>query len=159
MAGKRIDHIAFRVADLEAAVRFYTETLGFAVTDRFFLTFEDGSRARCAALKGAGEVSVFVSEGIGEQGVVAQWVREHGNALHHIAYTVDDIRAEVAALKARGVRFTTDEVLESEDLLQIFTQPIPETGVVHELIERRGDKSFSAENVRRLMESTRGLPR
>ncbi len=159
MGNKRIDHIAFRVADLDKAVRFYTDVMGFHVTDRFSIDFEDHTTARCAALKGPDEngVSIFVSEGIGEGGVVQEWVKQHGNSLHHIAYSVDDIRSEVAEMRANGVDFTTDDVLESEELLQIFSQPVPETGVIHEIIQRKGNKSFSAENVKRLMASTQSL--
>lgn len=159
MAGKHIDHIAFRVADLEKAVRFYTEGIGFEVTDRFMIDFEDKTQARCAALRakdGKG-ISIFLSEGIGDGGVVEEWVKVHGNALHHIAYAVEDIRAEVAAMKDQGIRFTTDDVLDSEELSQIFTQPAPDTGVIHEIIQRKGRKSFSTANIKRLMASTRDL--
>jgi methylmalonyl-CoA/ethylmalonyl-CoA epimerase len=156
---KRIDHIAFRVSNLEAAIRFYRSVMDFRVTDRFFIDFEDGTRARCAALKaGDGKgISIFLSEGVGKGGVVKEWVREHGNALHHIAYSVSDIKKEVARMKAKGIRFTTKDVLESEALLQIFTHPAPQTGVIHEIIQRKGNKSFSVENVRRLMASTKNI--
>jgi 4-hydroxyphenylpyruvate dioxygenase-like putative hemolysin len=159
MAGKHIDHIAFRVADLEKAVKFYTEVMEFEVTDRFFIDFEDNTQARCAALKakdGQG-VSVFISEGVGEGGVVKEWVKQHGNALHHIAYAVDDIKKEVADMKKKGIQFTTEEVLDSEELTQIFSKPAPETGIIHEIIQRKGSKSFSVNNVKRLMASTRDL--
>jgi 4-hydroxyphenylpyruvate dioxygenase-like putative hemolysin len=89
--------------------------------------------------------------------VVKEWVKQHGNALHHIAYSVENIHKEVAEMKARGVEFTTPEVLESEELLQIFTKPAPETGIIHEIIQRKGNKSFSATNVKRLMASTKDL--
>jgi 4-hydroxyphenylpyruvate dioxygenase-like putative hemolysin len=159
MAGKHIDHIAFRVADLEKAVKFYTEVMEFEVTDRFFIDFEDNTKARCAALKakdGQG-ISVFLSEGVGEGGVVKEWVKQHGNALHHIAYAVDDIKKEVADMKKKGIQFTTEEVLDSEELTQIFTKPAPETGIIHEIIQRKGSKSFSVNNVKRLMASTKDL--
>jgi len=161
MAGKHIDHIAFRVADLEKAVKFYTEVMEFEVTDRFFIDFEDNTQARCAALKakdGQG-ISVFLSEGVGEGGVVKAWVKQHGNALHHIAYAVDDIKKEVADMKKKGIQFTTEEVLDSEELTQIFTKPAPETGIIHEIIHRKGTKSFSVNNVKRLMASTKDLNR
>jgi len=159
MAGKHIDHIAFRVTDLEKAVKFYTEVMDFEVTDRFFIDFDDNTQARCAALKakdGQG-ISVFISEGVGEGGVVKEWVKQHGNALHHIAYAVDDIKKEVADMKRKGIQFTTEEVLDSEELTQIFTKPAPETGIIHEIIQRKGSKSFSVNNVKRLMASTKDL--
>jgi len=158
-AAKHIDHIAFRVADLEKAIKFYTEVMDFKITDRFFIDFDDKTKARCAALqaKDGKGISIFLSEGEGEGGVVKEWVRQHGNTLHHIAYAVDDIKAEVAEMKRKGIPFTTDEILESEELLQIFTKPAPETGVIHEVIQRKGTKSFSTTNIKRLMASTKGL--
>jgi methylmalonyl-CoA/ethylmalonyl-CoA epimerase len=159
MSAKHIDHIAFRVANLDKAVGFYTEVMEFEVTDRFFIDFDDGTQARCAALKakdGRG-ISVFLSEGVGKGGVVKEWVRQHGNALHHIAYAVDDIKKEVAEMKSKGVQFTTQDVLDSEELTQIFTKPAPDTGIIHEIIQRKGSKSFSVNNVKRLMASTRDL--
>ena len=159
MGAKHIDHIAFRVADLEKAVTFYTEVMDFEVTDRFFIDFEDNTKARCAALRakdGQG-IAVFLSEGVGEGGVVKEWVKQHGNALHHIAYAVEDIRSEVADMKKKGIQFTTEDVLDSEELAQIFTKPAPETGIIHEIIQRKGSKSFSVANVKRLMASTKDL--
>src|SRR5689334_18188004 len=92
MGAKHIDHIAFRVKDLEKAVKFYTEVMDFKVTDRFFIDFDDNTKARCAALQASdgNGISIFLSEGEGDGGVVKEWVKQHGNALHHIAYAVDD---------------------------------------------------------------------
>jgi methylmalonyl-CoA/ethylmalonyl-CoA epimerase len=152
----KIDHIAFRVADLEAAIRFYTDIMGCELAERFFVDFEDGTKARCAALN-AGTIQIFLSEGIGEGGVVTEWVKQHGNCLHHIAYAVDDLAAAAEEARAHGVEFMSEKQIENEDLIQIFTKPIVETGVVHELIQRKhpGAKGFAMENVKKLMDSTR----
>lgn len=149
-----IDHIAFRVDSLEAALGFYTGVMGLEVADRFQIKFEDGTVANCAALN-AGSIQIFVSEGVGDGGVVKEWVQVHGNALHHVAYAVPDIREAVAGLRERGVEFLTQDVLEDASLLQIFTKPEPNTGIIHEIIQRKGNKSFSTNNVKRLMDSTR----
>jgi methylmalonyl-CoA/ethylmalonyl-CoA epimerase len=153
-----IDHIAFRVEDLEKAIAFYTEVMGCTVADRFFVDFEDGTKARCAALD-AGSIQIFVSEGIGEEGVVKKWVKQHGNNLHHVAYAVDDLKGFVEGARKAGIRFTTEEPIENADLIQMFTKPNPETGIIHELIERKheGAKGFATENVKKLMDSTRGI--
>ncbi|HEY3411594.1 MAG TPA: VOC family protein [Armatimonadota bacterium] len=150
-----IDHIAFRVDDLEKALAFYTGVIGLEVADRFEIDFEDGTHANCAALN-AGSIQIFISEGVGDGGVVKEWVRLHGNALHHVAYAVPDIHAAVKDLKAKGVEFLSADILEDANLLQIFTKPVAQTGVIHEIIQRKGNKSFSTNNVKRLMESTRG---
>lgn len=152
----RIDHIAFRVEDLEKAIRFYTEVMGCALADRFYIDFEDGTKARCAALD-AGSIQIFLSEGVGEGGVVKEWVKKHGNALHHIAYAVDDLPTAVEEVRKMGVEFLSEKQIENDDLIQIFSKPIPETGVIHELIQRKhpGAKGFATENVKQLMDSTR----
>ena len=151
-----IDHIAFRVENLEKALAFYTGVIGLEIADRFEINFEDGTRANCAALN-AGSIQIFVSEGVGNGGVVKEWVCQHGNALHHVAYAVPDIHATVAELKQKGVEFLTSGVLEDANLLQIFTKPVGQTGVIHEIIQRKGNKSFSTANVKRLMDSTREI--
>lgn len=154
----KIDHIAFRVEDLEKAIAFYTQVMGCEVADRFFIDFQDGTKARCAALN-AGTIQIFLSEGIGEGGVVKEWVKKHGNALHHIAYAVDDLPAAVEEARKHGVEFLSEKQIENDDLIQIFSRPIEETGVIHELIQRKhpGAKGFAAENVKQLMDSTRDL--
>ena len=53
--------------------------------------------------------------------------------------------------------FLTSGVLEDASLLQIFTKPVGQTGVIHEIIQRKGNKSFSTANVKRLMDSTREI--
>ena len=153
-----IDHIAFRVADLEKAVRFYTEVMGCDVADRFFVDFEDGTKARCAALN-AGSIQIFLSEGVGDGGVVKEWVKKHGNNIHHIAYSVDDLAAAVEDARHQGVEFLSEKQIENDDLIQIFTRPHEDTGVIHELIQRKhaGAKGFATENVKKLMDSTRNL--
>ena len=151
-----IDHIAFRVADLEKAIQFYTEVMGCELADRFYVDFEDGTKARCAALN-AGPIQIFVSEGVGDGGVVKEWVKKHGNNIHHIAYAVDDLPSAVEDAKRKGVEFLSEKQIENDDLIQIFTRPHDDTGVIHELIQRKhpGAKGFATENVKKLMDSTR----
>ena len=153
-----IDHIAFRVADLEKAIAFYVDVMGCEIADRFYVDFDDGTKARCAALN-AGPIQIFVSEGIGDGGLVKEWVKKHGNAIHHIAYSVDDLAGAVEDARAKGVEFLSDKQIENDDLIQIFSRPNEETGVIHELIQRKHPdaKGFATENVKKLMDSTRNL--
>lgn len=154
----KIDHIAFRVADLEKALQFYVEVMGCEIADRFFVDFDDGTKARCAALN-AGPIQIFVSEGVGDGGVVKEWVKKHGNNIHHIAYAVDDLAGAVEEARQKGVEFLSEKQIENDDLIQIFSRPNEETGVIHELIQRKHPdaKGFATENVKKLMDSTRNL--
>ena len=89
----------------------------------------------------------------------AEWVKKHGNNIHHIAYAVDDLAAAVEDAKSKGVEFLSEKQIENDDLIQIFTRPHDDTGVIHELIQRKhpGAKGFATENVKKLMDSTRNV--
>ena len=58
--------------------------------------------------------------------------------------------------RAKGyAEFTSDKPLTCPGLTQVFTKPSLLTGVIYELIER-GEHGFCRENVKNLMESTKG---
>jgi 4-hydroxyphenylpyruvate dioxygenase-like putative hemolysin len=47
----RLDHIAYRVRDRVAAVKFFCEAFGYKVQDEFEIKLEDGSTAKCNSLE------------------------------------------------------------------------------------------------------------
>jgi catechol 2,3-dioxygenase-like lactoylglutathione lyase family enzyme len=47
----RLDHIAYRVKDRPAAVKFFCEAFGYSVQDEFEITLEDGTKAKCQSLE------------------------------------------------------------------------------------------------------------
>lgn len=103
---------------------------------------------------------IFVSNG--EPGsVVDKWVknRDGVGGIHHLAFQVEDVRAEMLKWRDNfGAEFTSKDILTCPDdeLHQIFMKPHPLLGVVIEFI-RRGDKGFCQANVKDLMESTKEL--
>lgn len=174
----RIDHIAYRVPNRATAVQFFCEAMGYRVQQEFPVYFNDEKTdfAMCTALEPPEKLDgmvpwthmvpkleqeyhippeLFISEG-SPGSLVDQWVKEHGPGIHHIALQVDDVAATMAEWKAKGwAEFSTDKELMCEGLTQVFTKPSQVCGVVFELIER--DKfGFCKENVKALMESTRG---
>jgi methylmalonyl-CoA/ethylmalonyl-CoA epimerase len=156
---KRLDHIAFRVADLNPVVDFYTSTLGFDVVQELTLDFV-GSKALSRVLNLPGNpFYIFVDQGLDADNIISKWVEQHGSGLHHMAYLVDDIQAAAAHLKKQGMKFTTKEVIDTGGgLKQLFSLPNPVTGILTEIIQR--DKEgifFVQENVVQLIKSTEGM--
>ncbi len=101
---------------------------------------------------------IFVSDGA-PGSIVGEWVAARGGVggIHHIAYQVKSVTAVVEEWKAKGyAEFSSDEPLKCPGLTQIFTKPSSLTGVIYEFIER-GEHGFCADNVKNLMESTKGL--
>jgi catechol 2,3-dioxygenase-like lactoylglutathione lyase family enzyme len=156
----KLDHIAYRVADRNAAARLMTEQFGYLIVEEFLLDFNDGTSTRCYALQKKCEPDQIISDGA-PGSVVNERVKARGNmgGVHPIAYFVDDVAAKMKEWTRRGVaKFTTDEPVVGPGLIQAFTEPHPLTGMIYELINRdEGVVGFNAENVKRLMESTKGL--
>jgi len=172
----RIDHIAYRVADREAAAEYFIEALGYKIADEFEINFDDGSCAQCYALtpperegedaglnewsKGGGSSEyhlppeIFVSEGT-PGSIVDDWVKSSKNGgVHHIAYQVDDVAALMKEWKEnKWATFTTESPIEADGLVQCFTNEHPLTGTIYEFIYRT-KKGFNIDSVKDLMSST-----
>lgn len=100
---------------------------------------------------------IFVSQGT-PGSIVWDWVQARGGigGIHHLAYQVPSVKDKMAEWKAKGyAEFTSSEPMHCPGLTQVFTKPSQLTGVIFEFIEREG-YGFCAENVKALMESTKG---
>lgn len=123
MSLSRLDHIAFRVADIQPVVQFYTQNLGFEIVQEMQLDLS-GSKAKSNVLQLPGTpFYVFVDQGLDEHNIITKWVQTHGNRLHHMAYLVDDIDAAWEQLKAQGMTFTTDHVVDTGGGLKQLSCP------------------------------------
>lgn len=180
----RLDHIAYRTACRYKTADFFRECLGYNIDTEFKIEFGDGTTAECLALVppesrptkpsewtndtfSAADVSavtfyapseIFVSDGPAGS-IVGDWVNERAGVggIHHIAYQVDDVGATMEKWKEKGyVEFLSEHPLDCPGLRQVFTKPSELTGIIYELISREGD-GFCKENVKGLMESTKGL--
>ncbi len=174
----RIDHIAFRVANRDKTVKFLCEALGYTIQQEFPIYFNEAKTdtAMCTALEPPEKQDrpvpwvhlvpgieqeyhippeIFVSQG-SPGSIVDDWVKANGSGIHHIALQVDSVQGTIDEWKRHGwAEFTTPDPLQCEGLVQVFTKPSELCGVIFEFIER--DRfGFCKENVKELMESTRG---
>src|SRR3954469_21564575 len=120
----RIDHIAFRVKDRAAAVKFFTETLGYKVQQDFDIFFNDEKTdvANCTALEPPEKLDrvvpwthmvpgleqeyhmppeIFVSQGT-PGSIVEEWVNRKGPGIHHIALQVDSVADTMREWQEKG---------------------------------------------------------
>ncbi len=108
-------HIGVRVSDMEASLRFYTETLGFELTHR--------------QMNGTTELA-FLNIGTCLLELIhpANYQPREAGQVDHIAVEVKGIEALVQRLRAKGVHFLADEVNHATALLDgvdniFFTGP------------------------------------
>jgi methylmalonyl-CoA epimerase len=129
-----LDHVAIVVADLEATIALYTQTLGFSIAYRE--TVEDQGIE--AVGLSAGDTIIELLRPLSETSPIARYRGDAPTKMHHTAYRVGDIRAELARLKAAGVRLI-DEVPRrgAHGNTIAFLHPKSTGGVLIELCQRR----------------------
>jgi methylmalonyl-CoA epimerase len=67
---------------------------------------------------------------------VGRFLARRGPGLHHLAYRTEDIEAELARAKARGLRLVDEEPRPGAHGLVAFLHPASTGGVLIELVQR-----------------------
>src|SRR5215471_15896595 len=130
-----LDHIGIAVAELSEALKFYKDALGLEIEAP-----EDVASQRVRAhFIPAGEAALELLEATADDSPIAKYVVKRGPGLHHITLRVDDIRAALAQLKARGVRLIDETPREgAHGSLVAFIHPASAHGVLVELKQLAG---------------------
>ena len=93
-----IDHVAIAVRDLDAAARWYEETLGATVAHRERIE-SDGVEE---VLLRVGDSYVQLLTPTREDSPVAKYLERRGEGIHHVGYRVTDCGAALESMKAAG---------------------------------------------------------
>lgn len=97
--GRPIDHVAIVVADLDEAERRYV-ALGFAVRYRERV---DEQGVDIVGMR-AGDGSIELLKPLRPDSPLVRYLGDKPSRLHHFAYRVSDLAAELEQLVSRGVR-------------------------------------------------------
>ncbi|MCC6791308.1 MAG: VOC family protein [Thermomicrobiales bacterium] len=123
-----IDHVALIVRDIDEALPFYTEQLGFRLISDELTTASGGARL---AYLDAGNIILQLVSPTGASGPIRDALDANGEGLHHICLTVDDIDQTLDRL-APGVE--TPIAVGGRGRRTAFL-PIRPNGLVTELTE------------------------
>jgi methylmalonyl-CoA/ethylmalonyl-CoA epimerase len=129
---KAVNHIGIAVKSINDHRAFYEQTLGAQ-----FESIEEvpSQKVRVAFFK-LGDVRLEVLEPTDPTSTVASFIEKRGEGLHHVAYTVDDIEARIADLKAGGVRLIDETPrLGAHHMRIAFLHPKSSGGVLTEMCE------------------------
>jgi methylmalonyl-CoA epimerase len=96
----RIDHVGVAVEDMDAALALYRDALGLELTHREVVE-EQGVDA---ALLDVGDGHVELLAALGPDTPVGRHLERRGPGLHHVAFAVADIDAELGRLRGAGLR-------------------------------------------------------
>jgi len=94
-----VDHITFAVKDLERKMSVFERVFGA----RPLFQIMQGE-ATAISLETGGKIFNFVSEAIDGEGSFADFLRNKGEGLHHIALAVDDMDAFKKGMASNGIQ-------------------------------------------------------
>lgn len=127
-----IDHIGIAVKDLEKAIGTYEKLLN---TKCYKQEIVEDQKVNTAFFQ-TGESKVELLGAISGDSVIAKYVQEEGEGMHHVAFEVKDIRAELARLRQEGFTILNDEPQQGADnKLVAFVHPRDSHRVLVELCQ------------------------
>jgi len=128
-----LDHVGIAVQDIDRSLAFFRDALGLDVD----IPEEVASQRVRAHFIPVGESSIELLEATASDSAIAKYVEKRGPGIHHITLRVDDIRAVLEQLKARGVRLVDQEPRPgAEGSLVAFIHPSAAHGVLVELTQK-----------------------
>lgn len=146
---QRIDHVAIAVRDLETAVEFYCNVLGFHLVRR--LSIQGRRTGMISAELEHNGIRFVIVQGTEPESQVSRLIDNFGPGVAHIAMEVEDVAIAVEELKARGLSFDTS-VIEGQGLVQAFSSRCTNSGICLELIHRSSEQGFLQSNVQQLFD-------
>jgi methylmalonyl-CoA/ethylmalonyl-CoA epimerase len=135
LSAKGLDHVAIAVKDLDAAVKYYVEVLGFAPPE----LEEVPEQQVKVAIFGHGMGRIELICPTTKDSGVAKFLEKRGEGLHHVCIEVGDIEATLASLKAKGAQLIDETPKVGAGGAKVaFIHPRGAHGVLTEL--RQGPK-------------------
>jgi methylmalonyl-CoA/ethylmalonyl-CoA epimerase len=130
----KIDHVGIAVPDLDAAIAFYADTFG--VLSVHEETNEDQGVREAMLAVGDGSTRIQLLAPLNEDSTIAKFIDRSGPGVQQVAYTVADIEAVSAALRAKGLRLLYESPRRgTADSRVNFIHPKDAGGVLVELVQ------------------------
>jgi methylmalonyl-CoA epimerase len=131
MTATGIHHLGVAVSDLDEAVETYTRLFGAELEHRSRVA-DQGVEA--ASLR-VGDGRVELLSALGPETPVGKFLAKRGPGMHHVAFAVDDVAAELDRLTADGAELIDDRPRRGLFGLEVaFVHPDATGGVLAELV-------------------------
>ena len=133
MGARAIHHVGVAVSDLDAAVDCYRRLFGAELEHRE--TVADQGVEAASLRVGDGRVELLAS--LGPDTPVGKFLAKRGPGMHHVAFEVDDVAAELARLAGDGAELIDEEPRRGLFGLEVaFIHPDETGGVLAKLVSR-----------------------
>lgn len=133
---QKVEHIGIAVKSLEQSVPLFEKLLN---TPCYKTEEVKGEKVNTAFFR-QGETKIELLESTDPDGVIAKFIEKKGEGMHHIAFDVADIEAEMERLKQEGFVLLNPEPKQGADnKLVCFLHPKHTNGVLIELCMERSN--------------------
>ena len=130
---KGVHHVGVAVEDLDEAISSYERLFGAELAGR--QTQDEQGVEAASLLVGSGHVELLAA--LAPDTPVGRFLASRGPGMHHVAYEVEDISAELARLEGQGARLIDSEPRRGLFGTQVaFVHPESVHGVLSELVAR-----------------------
>jgi methylmalonyl-CoA/ethylmalonyl-CoA epimerase len=129
---EKIEHIGIAVKNIEQANLVYSQLLGA----KPYKSEAVASEGVITSFFKTGESKIELLEGTSAESPINKFIEKKGEGMHHIAFAVDDIAAEMERLKQLGFSLLSDKPKRGADnKLICFVHPKNANGVLIELCQ------------------------
>ena len=127
---EKIEHIGIAVKSLDESIPLFEKLLNTECYKKETVEREQVS----TAFFQVGESKIELLESLDPDGVISRFIEKRGEGIHHLAFEVADIEAEMKRLSGLGFRLLSDKPLPGADnKLVCFLHPRSTQSVLIEL--------------------------
>jgi methylmalonyl-CoA/ethylmalonyl-CoA epimerase len=128
----KIEHIGIAVKNIDEANKVYESLLGVA----HYKTEKVEREGVATSFFKCGDSKIELLEATNDDSPIAKFIEKKGEGIHHIAFAVTDIKAEVKRLVKEGFRVLNEEPKKGADgKWVVFLHPKSSHGVLVELCQ------------------------
>lgn len=131
---RKIEHLGIAVKDIDASNKLFSKLLGQKAYKQEAVESENV----ITSFFKTGETKIELLQATSPESAIAKFIEKKGEGIHHIAFDVDDIHAEIERLKAEGFQMIHETPKDGADnKLIAFLHPKSTNGVLIELCQEK----------------------
>ena len=130
----KIEHLGIAIKNLENSDHLFAKLIG---TEPYKQESVEREGVKTSFFM-VGDSKIELLEATNEESPIAKFIEKKGEGIHHIAFAVDDIFAEITRLKSEGFVFISEVPKDGADnKLVVFLHPKSTNGVLVELCQEK----------------------
>ncbi len=129
---RKIEHLGIAVKNIETSNELFEKLLGDGPYKEEIVESE---QVKTSFFR-VGNNKIELVQSIEQDGVISKFIDKRGEGVHHIAFDVPDIRAEMKRLSEAGFKLLSEEPkIGADNKLVCFVHPKTAGGVLVELVQ------------------------